>query len=152
VLVHLPPHVRENLEREQQVDTHIFVARYWDRAFKQRDPRLSVVFAKAGAKPPLVPERWHVKRVNGGDAPDSYMPVTTPSGGYREPGLDTLEELGRRDLWRTPRALEDFHKERDREKDARARDAARKREDRKDEVADVIKTLDSKSIVVKEKP
>lgn len=152
MLLHLPPHVQENLEREQQVDDQIFVARYWNQVFKQRDHRLSVVFAKSGAKPPLIAERWHVRRRNAGDAEDSYMPITTPSGGYREPGLDTLEELNRRDLWRTPTALKDLYRSLDREREDRAVKAAKGRVDRKEELADTIRTLDRKSIVVKEKP
>jgi hypothetical protein len=49
----------------------------------------------------LEPGRWHVKKQNEG-VPDSYMPITTPDGGYREPDSGVLNEMADRDMWRTP--------------------------------------------------
>jgi len=48
-----------------------------------------------GAKP----NRWHIYRDNGPPAGPSYIPIETPSGGFREPDSGVVNELKERDMW-----------------------------------------------------
>lgn len=50
--------------------------------------------------------RWHVHRRNKPPAPDTFIPIETPDGGYREPDFGVVDELRSRDLWKDGR-LED---------------------------------------------
>lgn len=103
----VPPHIRSNYERAEMVDRHFNAAKALYKALVALDPRLDVVFftdrAEAGGG--IVPGRWHVCRKNDPPAPDSYIAITTPDGGYREPDSGVLRELQRRDLWRNPLPL-----------------------------------------------
>lgn len=98
----LSPVTRANIEREEVVDRELGRAQAVSKALRQYDERLSLVWVKdnAPADRSLVPGRWHVHRRNDPPAPDSYMPITGPSGEYREPHHGILNELAERDLWR----------------------------------------------------
>lgn len=97
----LPPEIRANIEREELIDRQMRAAVSLQRALKDMDPSLSVVFIPA-ERPKvygITPGRWHVRRQNETTA-DSYMAITTPDGGYREPDHGVLRELMDRDLRR----------------------------------------------------
>ena len=98
----VPPHIKANYEREEMIDRQLSSATALFRALQALDDRLDVVFIsdRADAEYGVVPGRWHVVRKNPPPAPDSYMAITTPSGGYREPDSSVLTELQRRDLWK----------------------------------------------------
>lgn len=97
----LPPHIRRNAEVEQMADSQIAQAQALATALHQRDPNLKLTFFGERAKPihGIKPGRWHVVRTNPGTA-DSYMPIETPNGSYREPDFGVLAELDGRDLWK----------------------------------------------------
>ncbi len=96
----LPPVIRQNYERDSLIDRHLSSARGIGRALKALDPRLGVVYItdSAPADNGVVPGRWHVRVQNKPPAPDSYIPITTESGGYREPDSGVIHEMQRRDL------------------------------------------------------
>lgn len=131
----LPASVRANVEREEMVDNHIRKAQAIATALHDLDPNLELCFFgdRAEARYGIVPGRWHVRRTNK-DTSDSYFPITTPDGGFREPDFGILEELRRRDLWRKG-AMEatDPYAIRERERSERIR--ANEAERRKEEVA-----------------
>lgn len=109
----VPPHIAENIERERFVDEQIHLGKVWTQVLREElDPRLSVVFINDSAHatmveegvtwkvdiPGIVPGRWHVHRRNDPPVADSYMPITGPSGEYREPDSGVLFELQQRDM------------------------------------------------------
>jgi len=96
----LPPHIAANYEKEEMVDDQMQAAEALATALHQLDPNLSLTFFGERALPidGIIPNRWHVCRKNESTA-DSYMPIVTPDGGYREPAFDILEELRKRDGW-----------------------------------------------------
>jgi hypothetical protein len=98
----LPPVIAHNYEREEMVDRQMRSALALYGALQALDPRLDLVFVTDRADPEygVKPGRWHVVRKNDPPAPDSYIAIETPEGGYREPDSGVLEELRRRDLWR----------------------------------------------------
>lgn len=97
----LPSTIRHNYEREAMVDRQLESAMALHKAMVALDDRLDLVFISDRADPEygVVPGRWHVVRKNPPPAPDSYMPIVTENGGYREPDSGVLTELQRRDLW-----------------------------------------------------
>jgi hypothetical protein len=125
----------DDLRREQQVEGQLELARHWNGFLKAIDPELSLVLAKDRAEYPLVPGRWHVRRKNRG-APDSYMPITGPNGEYREPDSGVLDELGRRDSWRTRDGLDRFLREKHATEDQLRKERELRREQLRDELAD----------------
>lgn len=149
----LPAWVQSNLERERAVDGQIALALEWTKILRQRDDRLSVVWV--GDYVPsndMVANRWHVRRRNDPPADDSYFAITTPDGGYREPDGGVAEEMAARDMRRPGNSASGLLQRRQREQDAKDRDALRQREDRKHEMANVIQTLSNPpSIVITEK-
>ena len=97
----VPPHIRANYEAEEMAERHLAAGASLLRALRQYDDQITdVVFFGEKAEPGngIVPGRWHVKRRNAPPAPDSYFPIETPEGGYREPDSGVLEELRSRDL------------------------------------------------------
>lgn len=105
---------------------------------KSVDPDLSIVFVKESETAKSVglePGRWHVRKRNRG-LPDSYMPITTPSGGYREPDQGVVDELSRRHMWRTPGSTSQEMADRAAKRAADDRDKALRREQQKDMVAE----------------
>ena len=97
---------RADAERAQQTDAVIGRGMRFNLLLKEIDPYLELVFAHDDADVPgVIPSRWHVCRHNP-DTMDTYMPITTPTGGYREPAEDILDALRRRDLWNGQAAQE----------------------------------------------
>ncbi len=98
----VPPHIRANAEREELVDKHLQGAVALATALQRLDPRLELWKANDRHPDPpsgVIPGYWHVVRHNDPPAPDSYKPITTPSGGFREPDSGVLHELERDDSW-----------------------------------------------------
>lgn len=95
----VPAAIRRDYERSEAVDQMMAPLRRIESALKAKDPRLELVRAKPHAPPPLIGGYWHVHRKNDG-APDTYMPITTASGGFREPDFGIFDDLDKRDLWR----------------------------------------------------
>lgn len=122
------------------IDATLDAVPYWNRLLQQIDPRLSLVWAHEQARAPgLRPGRWHVRRRNDPPAPDSYMPIVLPDGGYRPMASDILDELRSRDLWRGDVADRIMRERFDREaREAEKREAA-DREETVDELAGRIK-------------
>jgi hypothetical protein len=99
--MHLPPWVEENVAKEEMVDDALAFARGYSKFLKELDEHLSLVFVKENVNDPaLVAGRWHIRRRNAGTL-DSYMAITTPDGGYREPNTADLDRLRERDAWKT---------------------------------------------------
>ena len=98
----VPPHIRQNYEREEMVDKQMAKAVSLYHALQAFDRRLDLVFINDRADPGygIRPGRWHVVRKNDPPAPDSYMPIETPDGKYMEPHSGILRELQERDLWK----------------------------------------------------
>lgn len=143
----IPPWVEENLERERFVEDQIQLGRYWSRLLQEFDDRLTMVFVGENAHAiavedgasykvdlaGIVPGRWHVRRRNDPPVADSYMPVTGPDGGYREPDSRMVDEIRRRDMrsGQVDDALAAHRKDRER----RERDLALRREGLRDNFA-----------------
>lgn len=105
----LPPVIRHDYERAEMIDRQIGAAVALCAALKDLDENLDVQFItnRADANYGIKPGRWHVVRSNPDPAPDTYIPITTPDGGYREPDFGVVEEMRQRDLWRTGK-MEEF--------------------------------------------
>jgi len=97
----LPPVIAQNYEREAMVDNQLEAAVGIYRALQAMDPRLDLVFVTDRADPEygVVPGRWHVVRHNDKPAPDTYIPITTRDGGFREPDSGVIAEMQDRDTW-----------------------------------------------------
>lgn len=151
--VALPPWVAANLRRDRLVEETLEAIPYWNRLLRDLDERLSLVWVndrltRVEARriaPEMVPGRWHVRRRNDG-AKDSYMPVTTPDGGYRPMGNDILDELRSKDLWRGDVAAR-YHGARYREERQTEADRQRRRDERVDGMATAIKAVDSPGVL-----
>jgi hypothetical protein len=131
----LPDWVAENYRRQEMVESHLGAAKWLAEALKGIDPELSVVWAKEGADDDrLVPGRWHVRRDNSRHGlPDTYMAITAPDGGYREPDAGVLDELAQRDMRRAGNGPDAQVRAREaREAKLRARAAERAGEARED--------------------
>ena len=98
----VPATIKANHEREEMVDRQMQAAFALYHALRAIDERLDLEFITERADPEwgVIPGRWHVVRRNPPPAPDSYIPITTEDGGYREPDSGVLLEMQRRDLWR----------------------------------------------------
>jgi hypothetical protein len=122
----------DRVAKDMLVDQQLAIGREFTRMLQQIDRRLSCVLAKDQVGDPrLVPGCWHFRRVNDGTEP-SYMAITTPDGGYREPALRDIEELQRRDLWRD---FDQFQRARLERENETARAQALASEQRRDEFA-----------------
>jgi hypothetical protein len=80
------------------------LAKALDRELKAHDPQLGLVWVKTNIPRHEIPEtvlpgRWHVKRENPPPLLPTYIAITTPDGGYREPDFGVLMEVKKRDLW-----------------------------------------------------
>jgi len=61
----VPDHVAEDEAREKELDRQENMAVMANRILRQKDPNLSLVWAKENAtNPELRPGRWHVERKN----------------------------------------------------------------------------------------
>lgn len=109
----VPAWIAENQARERFVDEQIQLGQVWTEVLREElDPHLSVVFITESCHaigvedgisykdpiPGVEPGRWHVRRRNAPPIADTWMPITTPDGGYREPDSGILFELQKRDM------------------------------------------------------
>jgi hypothetical protein len=142
--VEVPAWVAANLEAERRTREVTELAAIWTKVLQEElDPRLSIVFIGEGTPEEeieqvpeghVVANRWHVRRRNDPPIADSYMPITTPDGGYREPDSGILFELGRRDMWRGG-SVDAFLQTRREDEQRRVRARELRREQLKDEMA-----------------
>lgn len=149
----VPAWVEENQERERFIDGQIMLGLYWTRVLKDFDERLSVVFITENAHaiavedgvtykveiPGIVPGRWHVRRKNDPPYADTYMPITTPEGEYREPDAQVVEEVQRRSMQN--RTVSDIIEERKVDERAQERQRELFREQMRDESAIHIRAM-----------
>lgn len=106
----VPAGIRQDYEQEELVDRQLHQAHALAKALKAMDPNIVGITLFKADSPEIIstehgpasikPGRWHVQRQNDGPIPDSFIPIETPSGGYREPDFGVLHELQRRDLWK----------------------------------------------------
>jgi hypothetical protein len=96
----LPDWVARNMQREQVLQSaDPAQVKYWNRRLKELDPHLALAWAGEFASGPgIVPGRWHIRRKNLVGA-DTYWPVQTPDGGFREMSSQVLEQFQAADLW-----------------------------------------------------
>jgi len=97
----VPPHIKANYEADEMADRAISHATSLFKELRSFDNEIvDVRFYTERAQPihGIKPGRWHVVRRNAPPAPDSYFPIETPAGGYREPDSGVLDELRARDL------------------------------------------------------
>ncbi len=95
----LPPAVQAEMETRRDAR----IAKALDRELKQHDSNLGLVWVKSNVHPSEVPDsvipgRWHVRRNNPILGVSTYMAITRPDGGYREPDFGVLNEVKKRDL------------------------------------------------------
>lgn len=150
----LPDVVQQNRSIEAQLEKVSAIRqkgswlKEFDFQLKELDPKLSLV--KAGEHsdlPELMPGYWHVKRSNDG-APDSFLPIATIDGHFKEPDSGTLEWLRRNDLQR-PGALHEIYKRQEEEMRAHARKQAQIRTERKDEFYERYRSHANASVSMK---
>jgi hypothetical protein len=133
-----------------QIDQHVNRQLHSGKAFTQRlkqvfGRELSCVWGNEDASDPAIkPGRWHIQYENP-SGPNSYFPITTPDGGYRDPAEDVIEFLRERDMHRPGRIKELSDMERRREA-AETAHFAKLKEARVDEIAGRIKAYDSPSV------
>lgn len=102
----LPADIRARYERAEWVDGAAKAGRELERELKGVfGPEIEVVLVKANIDPENTPEnvipgRWHVRRNNPPPTLPTYIPITTPDGGYRDPDSNVLAELADIDLTR----------------------------------------------------
>ncbi len=114
--------------------------RYWNPLLKDIDHRLSLVFVRGtGGDEALVAHRWHIRRENEA-GPDTYWPIVTEEGGFREMADDWLARLKARDLW-NPAARRELEREDRLRRESEARAEESRREARVDEIAVNMKAM-----------
>lgn len=120
---------------------------HFNDALRGIDPKLSLVKAREtiALERDLVPGLWHVRRENGTDLPDSYLPISGPDGGFLEPHEGVLNQLRERDLQR-PGRMEELRATWDAEDRARKNKQLLFREEMKEEVATRYKVLTSPGV------
>src|ERR1044072_2539857 len=105
-MLHVPERVARN-ERsrrmlEEKASSHSQNSDWkrWHSLLRDIDPRPSYAFGPMLEGPPagVTCLRWHIVRVNENGL-DTYWPLTTDDGGYREIGSTDLEDFKGRDLW-----------------------------------------------------
>ena len=99
----VPPDIKANYEAEEMAVRHFRSAA--QLLMHLRDFDSDIVDIKffgdrAEEKYGIKRGRWHIHRRNTPPASDSYIPIETPDGGYREPDSGVLNELRERDLRR----------------------------------------------------
>lgn len=128
----LPEYVIRNIVTEQQ--------RRWNPILQQLDRHLSLV--PPYSNPPvaaMIPERWHLHRKDE-FGNDTWIPIQTPSGGFREMDERMLDSLKRMDM----------HSERSRrirEENARRREEQKKRAEAavsQERVEKIVERVESK--------
>ena len=96
----VPPHIKANYDAEEMAERHFRSAGKLLmelRAFDENIVDIKFFGERAEDRYGIVPNRWHIHRRNTPPAPDSYIPIETPDGGYREPDSGVLNELRARD-------------------------------------------------------
>lgn len=118
----------------------------WNALLRDIDPRLSYVFVPALEDPPaeVAPLRWHIVRVNE-TGPDSYWPLETDDGEYREIGSNDLEDFKSRDLW-NPTIRHEIATRRRRRKEAQQRAKETRAEQRRDELTSIVNAIERPSV------
>jgi hypothetical protein len=144
----VPGWVARNLRVEQMLssasDSNIA---YWNRRLQEIDPALALAFAGENAcGPGLVPGRWHVRRRNP-MGPDTYWPIQTPDGEFREMDSGVLAEFVAADLWNT-QVLRDREKSVMRAARSAERDKDNHKEGRVGELALAIKAQTNPSTLI----
>lgn len=97
----VPDHIKANYHAEEMAERHYRQAGALLMALRNFDPEIvDIKFfgERADDRYGIHPGRWHIHRRNTPPAPDSFIPIETPDGGYREPDSGVLEELRARDL------------------------------------------------------
>lgn len=157
----LPPSVQDRLVDERQaadseadrlVQHDIETAKRFTRDMQRIDPYLELVWIgkpphwddRVDPPPGIAFSRWHLRR-NNPDAPDTYIPWTTPDGGYREPDSGIFDYLAANDMWN------DGYNRRARVREARraaekARSQDRDRAERMQEFHERFKAKESPSV------
>jgi hypothetical protein len=108
---------------------------WWNRELKKIDERLEMAWFPEGTSiVGVVPGRYHVLRFEPG-APVTIIPVTGPNGEFVEPNSAVFDKLRQSDLWndQAQRARRRAQEELTR---AKERQAAREREERREELQD----------------
>lgn len=105
----VPPDIRARYEAQEYVDrvkSDVPAARELIKELRSAfGPEMDCVFVRADISPEKLPDnavpgRWHVRRNNPPPLLATYIPITTPGGGYREPGASVIPELAAVDLRR----------------------------------------------------
>lgn len=105
----IPPDIRARYEREEMIErclgkkaslNHALQSEFGEHVdcvligpIRSREQR-------EGIPDSVIPERWHIRVDRGAPYKPQFIPITTESGGYREPGPDVLQMLAERDLRR----------------------------------------------------
>jgi len=133
----VPPEIRAIYENEDALDRQVDTARYIDKALKQHDPHLGIVFVKNVPESELpvgaVANRWHVERKNPGFV-STYWPIVGPNGEFREPTVAVVEQMQRWDL-HNESAMRALRERQGRIEAKRAKHKALEGEQRRDELA-----------------
>jgi hypothetical protein len=109
----IPEDIKARHERAEWVDRAATAGRALERELKSLYGRqMEVVLVKptidpAQCPPSAIPGRWHVRRNNPPPAVPTYIPITTPDGGYRDPDSGVIAELANIDL-RRPEVMQKF--------------------------------------------
>jgi hypothetical protein len=125
----VPADIKARYERAEWVDGAAKSGQALERELKSLyGSEMEVVLVKPTIDPATcpasaIPGRWHVRRNNPPPAVPTYIPITTPDGGYRDPDSGVIAELAEIDL-RRPEVRQKFldrsridapHKQRDRD-------------------------------------
>lgn len=93
---------------------------HFDSALRAIDPKLSLEKAREQVQDrAIMPGYWHVRRQNGDDLPDTWLPIAGDDGEFIEPHMGILEGLRANDLQR-PGRLDELRKQWDRQDAERA--------------------------------
>ena len=102
----VPADIRAKYEKAEWVQGATHAGRALERELKALyGPRMEVVLVKPSIDPEhapanVIPGRWHVRRNNDPPAVPTYIPITAPDGGYRDPDSGVTAELVNVDLTR----------------------------------------------------
>lgn len=100
----VPADIRAKYEQAEWVDGAVRSGRALEAHLKATyGPEMEVVFVRPRAQDApasCIPGRWHICRQNPPPAVPSYIPITTPDGGYRDPDFGVVAELAEIDLRR----------------------------------------------------
>jgi hypothetical protein len=134
----VPPEIKARYEQAEWVERSVTAGRALERELKSLyGPEMEVVLVKPNIGPDCpqsaIPGRWHVRRNNPPPAVPTYIPITAPDGGYRDPDSGVIAELAEIDL-RRPEVKQRFL-ERTR---SDAPDKAAERELRKEQRRDIM--------------